>query len=36
VLGVDAADSVAADLMAFGEEMRQWESVSRATDFLQN
>jgi len=36
VLGVDAADSVAADLMAFGEEMRQWESVSRATDFSQN
>jgi NAD(P)-dependent dehydrogenase (short-subunit alcohol dehydrogenase family) len=36
VLGVDAADYVAADLVAFGEEIRQWESVSRATDFLQD
>jgi NAD(P)-dependent dehydrogenase (short-subunit alcohol dehydrogenase family) len=34
VLGVDAADYVTADLAAFGEEIRQWESVSRATDFL--
>jgi NAD(P)-dependent dehydrogenase (short-subunit alcohol dehydrogenase family) len=34
VLGIDAADYIAADLVAFGEEIRQWESLSRATDFL--
>jgi NAD(P)-dependent dehydrogenase (short-subunit alcohol dehydrogenase family) len=33
VLGVDAADYVAADLAAFGEEIRRWESVSCGTDF---
>jgi len=33
VLGVDAADYVAADLAAFADEIRQWEGVSRATDF---
>jgi len=34
VVGVDAADHVAADLTAFVEEIRQWDRISRATDFL--
>jgi len=34
VVGVDAADHVAADLTAFVEEIRQWDHISRATDFL--
>jgi len=34
VVGVDAVDHIRADLAAFGEEMTQWDEVSRATDFL--
>jgi NAD(P)-dependent dehydrogenase (short-subunit alcohol dehydrogenase family) len=34
LVGVDAADHVTADLAAFGDEIRRWEKVSRATDFL--
>jgi NAD(P)-dependent dehydrogenase (short-subunit alcohol dehydrogenase family) len=33
VLGADAADYVAADLAAFGDEMKLWDAVSRNTDF---
>jgi NAD(P)-dependent dehydrogenase (short-subunit alcohol dehydrogenase family) len=35
VVGVDAADYIAADLAAFGEELARWNTVSRATDFLE-
>jgi NAD(P)-dependent dehydrogenase (short-subunit alcohol dehydrogenase family) len=36
VVGVDAADYIAADLAAFSDEMTLWDAVSRATDFLED
>lgn len=35
VVGVDAADHIAADLAEFSEEMARWDAVSRGTDFLE-
>jgi NAD(P)-dependent dehydrogenase (short-subunit alcohol dehydrogenase family) len=35
VVGVDAADHIAADLAEFSEEMARWDAISRGTDFLE-
>jgi NAD(P)-dependent dehydrogenase (short-subunit alcohol dehydrogenase family) len=35
VVGVDAADRIAADLAEFSEEMARWDAISRGTDFLE-